>query len=374
VFAGTLWFWVGASLRLWQSAAAVAAHAVTASPEANDAYLHAMTWGFLLSYVLGYSQRLLPTFAGLPAGKRSTAWMALLLLTVGTGAEVGARYLGLLGASATAMAISLLGAGFGIAALRLTSPLLSADDPEAACLARFARTAYFWLVVGGLLLFGLRLAAALVPVSPAQQHAFGGASRHAFTVGFVSLMMIGVAWRILPIFSGAARPRPWLRPAVFGLLLTGNTIRVFGQVAAGLWGGGWYGFMGISGWLELTAVILFGLDVLRLLSGTPESTELPDAGAPVGVSLDAPVGPLVAHRPWLVPVFARHGMGQVSNPLFQRTVGQRVTVAQACRRFDVELEPFLVELRAADRSEASGPPPRASTQASGRGRGEPEPR
>jgi hypothetical protein len=69
----------------------------------------------------------------------------------------------------------------------------------------------------------------------------------------------------------------------------------------------------------------------------------------VELSLEAPVGPLVAHRPWLVPVFARHGMGQVSNLLFQRTVGQRVTVAQACRRFQVEPDGFLAELGAADR-------------------------
>jgi hypothetical protein len=351
VFAGTLWFWVGATLRLWQSAAAVAAHALTAAPGANDAYLHAMTWGFLLCYVLGYSLRLLPTFIGLPEGKRSTAWTALLFLTVGTGAEVGAQYLGLPGASAAAMVFSLLGVGCGIAALRLGSPPLSTDDPEAVWLARFARTAYLWLIAGGLLLLGLRIAAALGPVSPAHQHAFGGASRHALTVGFVSLMMIGVAWRILPIFSGAARPRPWLRPAVFGLLVTGNLIRVFGQMAAGLWGGGWYGFMGVSGWLELTAVTMFGLDVLRLLSGTPEAAQLPDAGSPVDVSIDVPVGSLVAHRPWLVPVFARHGMAQVSNPLFQRTIGQRVTVAQACRRFEVEPEQFLIELQAADTRE-----------------------
>jgi uncharacterized protein DUF1858 len=77
---------------------------------------------------------------------------------------------------------------------------------------------------------------------------------------------------------------------------------------------------------------------------------LPEAGAPVAVSAAALVGPLVAHRPWLIPVFARHGMGQVSNPLFQRTIGQRVTVTQACRRFEVDPEAFVAELAAADRA------------------------
>ena len=161
-------------------------------------------------------------------------------------------------------------------------------------------------------------------------------------------MIVGVAWRILPIFSGAERPHPALIPAVFGLLVAGNLLRVLGQMAAGLWGGAWYGVMGISGWLETLALSFFTLDVLRLLAGTPENAALPDAGAPVEVGIDAPVGPLVAHRPWLVPVFASHGMGQVSNPLFQRTVGQRVTVLQACRRFQVEPESFVRELAEAD--------------------------
>jgi uncharacterized protein DUF1858 len=107
--------------------------------------------------------------------------------------------------------------------------------------------------------------------------------------------------------------------------------------------------MGISGWLELVGVTLFAVDILRLLNATPERAELPAAGEPVELSLGAPVGPLVAHRPWLVPVFARHGMGQVSNPLFQRTIGQRVTLAQACRRFQIDPQQFLAELGDSDR-------------------------
>jgi hypothetical protein len=106
--------------------------------------------------------------------------------------------------------------------------------------------------------------------------------------------------------------------------------------------------MGLSGWLETMGIAMYAVDILRLLRGAPDHGALPDAGEEVDVSEAAPVGPLVAHRPWLVPVFARHGMGQVSNPVFQRTVGQRVTVAQACRRFQVELEAFVIELRSAD--------------------------
>jgi hypothetical protein len=107
--------------------------------------------------------------------------------------------------------------------------------------------------------------------------------------------------------------------------------------------------MGFSAWLELAGITLFGTDALRLLRATPDRGALPEVGESVEVSAEAPVGSLVARRPWLVPVFARHGMAQVSNTLFQRTVGQRVTVAMACRKFNVDLDPFVAELAAAER-------------------------
>jgi hypothetical protein len=352
VLAGTLWFWLGATGRLGLSVATALSGELTPEPSANAAYLHAMSWGFLLSYVLGYSQRLLPIFVGLPAGSRGAAWASLLSLTAGAAAEVVARAAGMPFLSAAALALTALGVIAALAAVRPWSRLISPGDAEARWLRRFVATAYIWLAVAAVLLLGLRIAEAVAAVSPLLVHAFGGASRHALTVGFVSLMIVGVAWRILPIFSGAPRARPALVPAVFTLLVMGNTLRVTGQAAAGLWGGAWYGVMGISGWLELTAVTLFALDVLRLLRATPEQAELPAAGAAVAPALDAPVGPLVAHRPWLIPVFARHGMGQVSNTIFQRTVGQRVTVLQACGRFNVDPEAFVAELIAADDRQA----------------------
>jgi hypothetical protein len=276
------------------------------------------------------------------------AWLAFGGVSFGAIAEVTARLANLPVLSAAAIAVTAAGVACGLAALRLWAAPLTDRDADAAWLGRFARTAYAWAALAALLLLGLRVAEAVGPVSTLHQHAFGGASRHALTVGFVSLMIVGVAWRILPVFSGAARPHPALVPTVFALLVTGNTLRVFGQVAAGLWGGAWYGVMGISGWLELAGVTLFGMDVLRLMRRTPVGQELPDVGEPVDIALEAPVGRLIAHHPSLLPVFARHGMGQVSSPLFQRTIGQRVTLLQACRRFDLEPEAFLEELRLAE--------------------------
>src|SRR5262249_48557947 len=151
------------------------------------------------------------------------AWYALALLTAGTAEEVVARLKELPHLSALAMGVTALGLVWAFLALRPWAPILSTDR-ETAWLGRCVRTAYGWPGLAAALLLGLRVAEAIAPVSFLHQHAFGGASRHALTVGFVSLMMVGVAWRILPIFSGAPRPHPALLPGVFWLLLAGSLL------------------------------------------------------------------------------------------------------------------------------------------------------
>ena len=40
-------------------------------------------------------------------------------------------------------------------------------------------------------------------------HAFYGATRHAITVGFVSLMIVGVAAKVVPTLNGISTTRLW---------------------------------------------------------------------------------------------------------------------------------------------------------------------
>jgi hypothetical protein len=222
VLAGTLWLCFGASLRLIAVALAVRNGVLTPPAALNAAYLHAMSWGFLLSYVAGYSLRLLPAFVGLTPAPARVSWAALGVLSAGVAGEIAARLLEHRVLSLAAVALSTAGVLLLVCALRPWSRLLTAEDADARLLAWFVRAAYAWLAVAALLLLGLRTAEALMPVTTLHQHAFGGASRHALTVGFVSLMIVGVAGRILPVFSGAARPHPTLMPALAGSPLYGR--------------------------------------------------------------------------------------------------------------------------------------------------------
>lgn len=352
ILAGALWFVIGALTHAVVSGVTVAGGHSTPPAAWNAAYLQMMTWGFLVCFVTGYSLRLLPTFLGLPTPRIGIAWAACATLNAATVTEVIARL-------AHAGWLSVLGALFGlggaalvILALRVWSPVLAAGDADTAALARFVRTAFAWFAVAAVLTLGLRAAQAAYPVSLLHEHAFGGAARHALTVGFISLMLVGVASRILPIFSGAQRTPPAYLAQIYGVLLAGCALRVIGQIASGIWGGPWYAVMGVSGWLETYGISLFALDVLRLLNGSPDIAPFNDPGEEVEIGPEAPVGPLVAHRPWLVPVFARHGMAQVSSPVLQRTIGRRVTLAQACSRFQLEPDGFISELLAADADHA----------------------
>ena len=70
---------------------------------------------------------------------------------------------------------------------------------------KFIRAAYIWLLVA------MAMMPLLIPYSnwtgEAFSHAFWGAERHAFTVGFVSMMILGVSSRVVPILAGVDSKR-----------------------------------------------------------------------------------------------------------------------------------------------------------------------
>lgn len=89
----------------------------------------------------------------------------------------------------------------------------------------FVRSAYVWLIIAA----GLAIAAAAWDASGG----IWGASRHAFTVGFVSVMVFSIGQRVLPAFA-AARPlwSPGLMFAGLLLLTVGCVVRVLSEIVA----------------------------------------------------------------------------------------------------------------------------------------------
>jgi hypothetical protein len=126
----------------------------------------------------------------------------------------------------------------------------------------FVRIAYVWLMVAAL----VGVAASLWDVSGG----IWGASRHAFTVGFVSVMVFSIGQRVLPAFAGGVvlwspRLMVWsLTLLVIGCLLrVSSEILAYQQYAAWAWS-----VLPASAVIEMAAFTGFAANLLLTMQGT----------------------------------------------------------------------------------------------------------
>lgn len=226
---------------------------------ANSRFLYLAVFGFIVNMILGYSLRLLPIFLGLRPLRASLVTPAFVLFNAGVAAR-------LFGWSLASGLLSFAGMVVYLLALRIFEPAAAAPKTRGvdACFPWFVRLAYAWFAVGVTMLLGGDLYQYLTGTAPA--HIYTGAWRHAVTVGFITTLMVGLGYRLLPLFTGVDLWRPtWMRLS-FWLLAVGNTVRVIFELATAT-GQRWvYLVMGSSGVMELTALTLFGIAIWKTLS------------------------------------------------------------------------------------------------------------
>jgi uncharacterized protein involved in response to NO len=160
--------------------------------------------------------------------------------------------------------------------LRATELFQDLDPPALAAIAgaarrrpvrnpwpeRFIRMAYGWLLIAAVLnraYSGRAWAGSPVP------HAFVASYHHALTVGFISMMILGMSMRLVPVFIGAMNRRPGLAAAVFVLITLGNATRVVSESLAYVAGGGFYLAMGVSGLIEVAGLTVYAVALWRAL-------------------------------------------------------------------------------------------------------------
>ncbi|HEY8505669.1 MAG TPA: NnrS family protein [Gemmataceae bacterium] len=232
-------------------------------------------YGFALLMVLGVSQRIFPLFYGLPAPGRSVSLAALAGLNLAVVGQVAGVLLMRLGGHAWAAlwyASVLLLAG-SVCALVFGGGVFSRPAGRDRSL-KFFRAAYAWLLVslGMLVLLPVYQFGLLRWLSPGSEaagigfsHAYYGAVRHAVTVGFLSLMIVGVAARVVPALSRAdlrSLPALWLP---FALINLGCALRVTGQVLTDFTPSA-FPVAGVSGLLEVTGLAVWGAHLWRVMS------------------------------------------------------------------------------------------------------------
>lgn len=356
VIAALVFFILQAALSLWHSYQTMIASSMQAL------IIQVVTWqsslrdlqiqGLALFMILGVSQRMLPALFEVPALRPRRAWLAFSILLAAVAGEIGIFQLYIKSgepfwAGLTLIPKLMLAAGCIMIAWpwKLWRPLRTVDGgPERS--AKFIQAAWGWLAVSlaMMLLTPVYRSASGIPFS----HAYSGAVRHAITVGFISLMIMGYAAKVVPTLAGVA-PRAlstlWLP---FWLVNTGCFLRVSLQTLTD-WHPAFFAAIGVSGVLEVTGLAIWGGHLGRIMWRSRRN-DAPafDAGAPPS-SIDPTHSPaqVIAWFPATLPVFEAYGFGLIRNPVLRHTVARQVTLAQASAMHGAPLQAFVHDLNAA---------------------------
>lgn len=262
VIAGTMG-WVLALLINLSTSFYLAMHAsVPEIPSMFDQkFLVVETWGFLVPFVWGFSAKWLPIFLGLrPAYNRA--------LLVAVGLNTSGVLAAFLGRTSTTAALLLAGAAIAVIALRLFVPTEKPAKLNGVhnTFPFFVRVAYSWALIAAVL--------GIWAASTQNGQGIWGASRHALTVGFFSIMVFAIGQRVLPAFSGMRLLfSTKLMFVSMALLATGCLLRVGSEALAyqGFVQSAW-SWLPVSAVIEMTAVTVFAINILATFASKPPSS------------------------------------------------------------------------------------------------------
>lgn len=220
----------------------------------DQRYLALMAWGFLVPFVWGFSAKWMGIFLGLKSLRAN-------LLLGAVAVNLTGLVLTVVGLVSVGVWFSLAGTLLAIGALRVFEPAIIEPKTRGvhASFPFFVRMAYAWLIV----------AASLSIAAVRWDHSGGiwGASRHALTVGFISVMILSVGQRILPAFVGMRQL--WSTRLMFaglGFLILGCTLRVSCEVLAYQGYAAWaWSVLPVSALVELTALTIYAINIFGTL-------------------------------------------------------------------------------------------------------------
>ncbi len=306
--------------------------------------------GFALLIVLGVSQRFLPGMLGFRAARARLSMALLIPMNLAVAGEavgfVLFRKTGQIGWAAASWVSILFLLGGAVAMTGALGVFRGKPDPDRS--VKFVRAAYAWLLVSLAML-------ALSPVwfrlvGTSFSHAYWGASRHAITVGFVSLMIVGVASKVVPTLAGvspASLGGLWLP---FLLVNAGCAMRVGFQTATDVWPAAFLP-AGISGLFEVAGLALWAANLYPyLVRGVLPAEAVPAWRRSGPVSPDETVASVLEGVPGAEQVLLRFGFRDVRNPVLRRTVARTVSLRTACRMRAVDVDALVAALEQARRS------------------------
>jgi uncharacterized protein involved in response to NO len=311
--------------------------------------------GFALLIILGVSQRLFAHFYGFPAPDRRLSMVALGVLNVAVLGEV----VGLIFVRTVPGAVLWYGSVLllvGTVVVLVRSWHIFGTPPERDRSLKFLRAAYVWLFVSLAMLalmpaYQYGLLRWLAPDTSAAHshfsHPYYGAVRHAITVGFVSLMIVGMASKVVPTLGGVDLRRLAGLWGPFLLINAGCALRVVGQTLTDVTPRS-FPFAGVSGVLEVIGLALWGAHLWRVMAGRVRTGAVAESFTPgEPITASQRVGEVLDHHPELLSTFVSFGFTPLTNPLLRKTVARLVTIGAACRGQGVDPDKLLAALNVA---------------------------
>ena len=316
--------------------------------------------GFALLMILGVGLRMLPALFGFRAPRPAVVRAGLVMLVLAVLGEATMfilmrRYGGSLATGGLFASMLLL----AIASIGLTLRWgILARPTETDRSIKFVRAAVIWLHVSMLMLVLAPVYMYVVlpsveslshsghrAVEIGYSHAYGGAVRHAITVGFISLMILGMAAKVVPTLNGVDIRQLRSLWIPFFLVNFGCFMRVFFQIGTDFadWA---FPIAGVSGLLEVTGIGIWGLQLWRIMGGWRPAAD----GAverPSRITADDKVGWIVQWFPATLPVLIARGFAPLQNPILRRTMARTVSLRMAARQLHLDEQALVAELNSA---------------------------
>ncbi len=281
IFAALAWFFVSEVLSdvfFFAKATAVGQHQLIQRIALLDGPLRDIQLlGFVTLMIAGVSQRFLPAVYRLPRPRHDRQSLIFWLINASLLLDV-ACYVLVLTTRNLIFAVGLEASFvmmlvWAVLLVRLLGIFARPGERDRSW--KFVRASYVWLLIAMVML-------PLFPVyglltHQAFAHAYLGAYRHAFTVGFVTLMIMGVAARIVPILAGENSGSLDALWGPFLLLNIGNAGRVSLQILSDFRPGFAYSLVGVTGFLEVAALAWWGIGLWRTMNRATSRRPLPVA-------------------------------------------------------------------------------------------------
>ncbi len=210
----------------------------------------------------------------------------------------------------------------------------------------FTKAGLIYLIIGVFLGIG-------IGVSPEWGQRLRFVHIHFNLLGFMTMMIAGVAYHVLPRFN--ANPVPWPDGVKYHFYL--QNIGLLGMCGVHLAGGIWSG-----GGLQVLFVVfalIAGGGVSIMFYNLYMVLQPGKSSETNAINPQMKVGDILDKFPHTLQLFIANGFNSLNNPVARKTFAQMVSLENACKKHGVNLSEFMQKLNSVVQS-SSGTRPRDS--------------